>query len=56
VESILHAGDAAKPEVLAALAEIAPVVAVRGNVDAGAWAEKLRQRAVVRDRRVGGEA
>jgi uncharacterized protein len=47
VESILHAGDVGKPEVLAALAEVAPVAAVRGNVDAGAWAEKLPQQAVV---------
>jgi putative phosphoesterase len=40
-ERILHAGDVGKPEVLDALARIAPVVAVRGNNDAGAWAEKL---------------
>ena len=46
-ERILHAGDIGKPEVLDALARIAPVVAVRGNNDAGAWAEKLPASEVV---------
>lgn len=44
---ILHAGDVGKPEVLAALAEIAPLVAVRGNVDHGAWADALPLRETV---------
>lgn len=43
---ILHAGDIGKPSVLAGLREIAPVVAVRGNVDRGLWAEALPHRAV----------
>ena len=30
---ILHAGDVGKPEILRLLGEIAPVVAVRGNID-----------------------
>ncbi len=38
---IIHAGDVGRPEVLSDLKAIAPVVAVRGNVDAGAWAEAL---------------
>jgi len=38
---IIHAGDIGKPEVLESLQEIAPVFAVRGNVDKGAWAETL---------------
>lgn len=38
---ILHAGDIGKPEVLEALGKIAPVVAVRGNVDRDAWAVDL---------------
>jgi putative phosphoesterase len=38
---ILHAGDVGAPEVLAALARIAPVRAVRGNNDRGAWANAL---------------
>lgn len=40
-ELILHGGDVGKAAVLEALAAIAPVVAVRGNVDCDAWAEKL---------------
>ena len=38
---ILHAGDVGKPEVLASLKAIAPVVAVRGNNDSGPWADAL---------------
>ena len=38
---IVHAGDVGDPEILAALAAIAPVSAVRGNVDTGSWAEEL---------------
>jgi len=38
---ILHAGDVGGPEILEALRTIAPIVAVRGNVDTGAWAETL---------------
>ena len=41
VELILHAGDVGGPHVLDALAEIAPVVAVRGNNDRGAWGAQL---------------
>ena len=41
VELILHGGDVGSPEVLDALKCIAPVVAVRGNNDKGAWAEEL---------------
>lgn len=41
VELILHAGDAGSPEVLVGLQSIAPVLAVRGNVDRGAWANEL---------------
>ncbi|HYE34725.1 metallophosphoesterase family protein [Methylocaldum sp.] len=44
---ILHAGDIGRPEVLDALRCIAPVIAVRGNVDKGAWAEPLPEREVV---------
>jgi putative phosphoesterase len=38
---IIHAGDVGKPEVLDRLREIAPTFAIRGNVDGGAWAERL---------------
>ncbi len=33
VNHILHAGDIGKPEILDALREIAPVTAIRGNID-----------------------
>jgi len=37
---IIHAGDIGEPAILDQLAEVAPVTAVRGNVDRGAWAQK----------------
>jgi len=45
-ELIVHAGDVGKPEILEKLNELAPVVAVRGNVDKGAWALGLPETAV----------
>lgn len=41
VDHILHAGDVGAPHVLDALREVAPVTAVRGNVDGGEWAGVL---------------
>lgn len=41
VDAIVHAGDICKPDVLDALARIAPVTAVRGNNDRGPWADGL---------------
>ena len=38
---IIHAGDIGDPKILQALAAIAPVTAVRGNVDRGPWAAKI---------------
>lgn len=43
---IIHAGDVGGPEIIAALSELAPVVAIRGNVDRGAWARELPATAV----------
>lgn len=43
---IVHAGDVGKPEILVALRELAPVIAVRGNVDTAEWAKALPERAV----------
>lgn len=40
-DHILHGGDICGEPVLAALREIAPLNAVRGNNDRGAWAERL---------------
>lgn len=44
---IVHAGDVGDPEILERLREIAPVVAVRGNVDTAPWAEELPLTAVL---------
>lgn len=41
VDMILHAGDVGSETILSTLAKIAPVVAVRGNMDSGAWADRL---------------
>lgn len=41
VEMILHAGDVGDPRVLEELRTVAPVVAVRGNIDKGEWADEL---------------
>ncbi len=41
VSLIIHAGDIDTPEVLERLRRIAPTVAVRGNMDRGAWAKGL---------------
>jgi putative phosphoesterase len=38
---IIHAGDVGKPEILDALRALAPVIAVRGNIDRGEWAFAL---------------
>jgi putative phosphoesterase len=46
-ELIVHAGDVGGPEVLDALRAVAPVVAVRGNNDRGAWAAALAETEVV---------
>jgi putative phosphoesterase len=39
VALILHAGDIGSANVIAGLQRIAPVMAIRGNVDTGHWAE-----------------
>jgi uncharacterized protein len=46
-DRILHAGDIGAPEILDALAQIAPVAAVRGNVDTEHWARALPETEVV---------
>ncbi len=47
VDLIIHAGDVGGPAVLAKLKRIAPVFAVRGNVDTAAWAKELPATAIV---------
>ena len=43
VDLIIHAGDIDSKEVLDKLQSLAPVMAVRGNMDFGAWTEQLRE-------------
>ena len=45
---ILHAGDVGGREILDNLRRLAPVVAIRGNVDRGLWAETLPDTEVVK--------
>jgi putative phosphoesterase len=40
VDHIVHAGDIGHPGIIDALRRIAPVIAIRGNVDSGAWARE----------------
>jgi hypothetical protein len=46
-DHILHAGDVGDPEILDRLRKLAPVTAVRGNVDRGSWAAALPRTEVV---------
>jgi uncharacterized protein len=46
-ETIVHAGDVGDPKILEALKTIAPVFAVRGNVDTQPWARALPETEVV---------
>jgi uncharacterized protein len=40
-DAIIHGGDVGDPAILDALGKIAPVTAVRGNVDTESWPRKL---------------
>jgi hypothetical protein len=44
---IVHAGDVGDPQILDALKTLAPVFAVRGNVDTDAWAQALPETEVI---------
>ena len=46
---IIHAGDVGDPEILEALKTLAPVFAVRGNVDTEPWAAALPATAAIRN-------
>jgi putative phosphoesterase len=48
VDHIIHAGDIGRPEVVDALRRIAPVTAIRGNVDIGEWAREYPDTKLVR--------
>lgn len=41
VDHIIHGGDIGTPNIVCALREIAPVTAIRGNVDDGEWAAEF---------------
>jgi putative phosphoesterase len=44
---VIHAGDIGKPEVIRALEEIAPLLAIKGNNDKGTWASCLPDTRIV---------
>jgi putative phosphoesterase len=46
-EHIIHAGDIGSPEIVPALEKIAPVTAIRGNVDTQPWAQSFAETEVV---------
>ena len=48
VDHIIHAGDIGRPDVIAELRRIAPVTAVRGNVDRDEWAAGYPQTELVK--------
>jgi uncharacterized protein len=43
---IIHAGDVGRLDILAELQTIAPVVAIKGNIDTGDWAAELPETAI----------
>jgi uncharacterized protein len=44
---LLHAGDIGSPDILPALATVAPVIAVRGNIDTDDWCQSIPETLVV---------
>ncbi len=46
-ELIIHAGDVGNPEILGALRQLAPVIAVKGNIDTAPWTAELPATAIV---------
>jgi putative phosphoesterase len=46
-DHIIHAGDIGAPEILSRLGQIAPVTAVRGNIDKAAWAKRIPETEVL---------
>jgi len=46
-QHIIHAGDIGSPNIIPALENIAPVTAIRGNVDTESWARKFPETDVV---------
>jgi putative phosphoesterase len=48
VDQIIHAGDIGHSNIIGALRKIAPVAAIRGNVDTGDWAGEYADTELVR--------
>lgn len=48
VRMIVHVGDIGAREVLQSLGEIAPVCAIRGNIDKAGWANRLPETRIMR--------
>ena len=48
VNHIIHAGDIGRPEIVDALRRIAPLTAIRGNVDSGEWAREYPDTTLLR--------
>ena len=46
-DHIVHGGDIGDAAILARLASLAPLTAVRGNNDRGAWADRIPETALV---------
>jgi putative phosphoesterase len=46
-DHIIHAGDIGAADIIPVLREIAPVTAIRGNVDREAWAKQFSETEVV---------
>jgi uncharacterized protein len=46
-DHIIHAGDIGAPEIIPKLEKIAPVTAIRGNIDTQEWARRFAETEVV---------
>ncbi len=46
-DHIIHAGDIGAPEIIPALEKLAPVTAIRGNIDRQDWTRKFPETEVV---------
>jgi uncharacterized protein len=46
-QHIIHAGDIGAPKIISELEKLAPVTAIRGNVDVQEWARKFAETEVV---------
>jgi putative phosphoesterase len=48
VDHVVHGGDIGNPDIIEALCRIAPVTAIRGNVDTAGWANEYPETETVR--------